>query len=412
VEVFVARQPIFNKKEETIAYELLYRDKHDSYYPNIDGDEATTDVIINSFLNIGLETLSCGKPCFINFTENLLKLEIPSYFHPNDIVVEILENVPPSLSIMQYCQRLKEQGYKIALDDFALEAHEKLLPYADIIKVDFLNTSKKKRVAIEQIANRLSIHLLAEKIETREEFEEAKKSGYVYFQGFFFSKPTVISSHDVPTYLHSYFRIIQQLSKPEPDIEEISHLIEQDLSLSYKLLKLANSNVFRAQQKIQSIRHAIMILGLKEIKKWMYILAIREGKQKISKTNDEVYKISLVRAKMCEWIAEKNRRDISASAFLTGMFSLMDSILGIPMDKVLNSLSLDEKISDALRGKDNELKSYLNLVVAMERAEWDQVIEYAKTISIPDKDLPILYSKACMWAENIFKQELQSRKTS
>ncbi|MCS0672034.1 EAL and HDOD domain-containing protein [Cytobacillus firmus] len=199
MEVFVARQPIFNSKEEVFAYELLYRNNQVNAFPEIDEDQATAEVIINSFLNIGIDYLSEGKPCFINFTEKLLKLKLPAYFRPREIVVEILETVEPSAELVNICKDLKELGYQIALDDYVFNETNpfarQLLKYADIIKVDFLNTPKDMREKIEMLVNHLKIKTVAEKVETRESYEEAKSKGYDYFQGYFFCE----ASHYVYT---------------------------------------------------------------------------------------------------------------------------------------------------------------------------------------------------------------------
>lgn len=406
MEVFVARQPIFNDKEETIAYELLYRHNHDNYFNTvIDGDKATVEVIVNTFINIGIESLSYSKPCFINFTENLLLRDVPSYFLPENIVVEILESVTLSKDIVQYTQTLKEKGYKIALDDFKLEkqSYNNILPYVDIIKVDFLHTKREMRRKIEDMARHHSIQLLAEKVESRAEYEEAKKAGYTYFQGYFFCKPTVLSSHEVPTYLQSYIKIMELLSVEEPNIHELAEYIKQDLSLSHKLLKIASARTLLPRQKMKSIRQAIMFIGFKELKKWVYILAIREKKQWTIHHNEELFKLCLARGELCELIAEKYQmHHIRLSAFITGMFSLIDTLLGIPMERILAELPLDDEICAALQGEKNELSQLLSVVIAMERADWEEVTELSRILNIDEQDLPALYRKAYGWAEEIF----------
>ncbi|WP_419393802.1 EAL and HDOD domain-containing protein [Cytobacillus praedii] len=407
MEVFVARQPIFNLTEEVFGYELLYRkDKKENAFPNVDGDQATTELIINSFLSIGIDKLSNGKPCFINFTENLLKLGLPTYFRPREIIVEILETVIPSPELIEICMDLRAQGYRIALDDFVLNelnpyTHD-LLKLADIIKVDFLCTPVEMREKIEAIAKDLKIEMVAEKVETREAFEAAKERGYHYFQGYFFAKPVIISTHDVPTYFHSYYEMIQNLSMTEPNIDRITELIERDISLSYKLLKLINSPAFRPKQKINSIRQAVVLLGLIELQKWIYVLAVREssvGKREISQ---EKIHISLTRARMCEEIEKiRQNRPSSPSNFMTGMFSMVDSLLCMPMDIILKDLPLEEEICEALTGKENQLKDVLDLVLAVEKAEWTVISEKCKELTIDEKDLFKIYAESLSWANEL-----------
>ncbi len=411
MEVFVARQPIFNKNEDVFGYELLYRSSQEvNAFPNIDGDQATSELIINSFLNIGIERLSNGKPCFINFTENLLKLRLPTYFRPLDIVVEILESVVPNKEIIGICRELKGQGYLIALDDFVLDEMNpytnELLKFIDFVKVDFILTPIEMREKIETLSKLLQIKLVAEKVETREVFEDAKKRGYHFFQGYFFSKPTIISTRDVPTYFHSYYEMIQNLSMSDPSIERITELIEKDISLSYKLLKLINSPAYRPKQKINSIRQAIVLLGLIELQKWIYVLAVRESKIEKKHISQEIIFISLTRAKMCEELERiRCKTTPSSSYFMTGMFSMMDTILSISMETILKDLPLADEICEALIGKQNRIKEVLDLALAVEKAEWAVISEKCKDLNINEKDLFKVYAESLNWANDLVLNE-------
>ncbi|MCS0653821.1 EAL and HDOD domain-containing protein [Cytobacillus firmus] len=410
MEVFVARQPIFNSKEEVFAYELLYRNNQVNAFPAIDEDQATAEVIINSFLNIGIDQLSEGKPCFINFTEKLLKLRVPAYFRPREIVVEILETVKPSAELVRICKDLKELGYQIALDDYVFNETNpfarQLLKYADIIKVDFLNTPKEMREKIELLVSQLRIKTVAEKVETREEYEEAKSKGYDYFQGYFFEKPVIMSTHDVPAYFQSYYEMIQNLSKEEPSLDRIAELIERDISLSYKLLRLINSPAYRPKQKINSIRQAIVLLGLIELEKWIYVLAVRENIVHHSQMAEETIRLSMRRAKMCEEIGRLQiGKSVSSSYFMTGMFSLMDSLLNIPMKQILDELPLQDDICEALRGENNHLKVILDLAVAVEKAQWSRISEMCEKLNVDEKTIFKIYSEALAWSSQLLKPQ-------
>lgn len=408
MEVFVARQPIFTKSKEIYAYELLYRNNNNNGFPNIDGDIATADVIINSFINIGIDELANGKPCFINFTEKLLHSKVPTYFKPTQIVVEILESVAIDLSLLEICKELKSKGYKIALDDFVLRLDNpftlKVLEYIDIIKVDYRETTIQMRRAIEEIALRYRIKLLAEKVETFEEFALAVKNGYEYFQGYFFSKPFIISSNDVPDYFQNYLLIINHLSTNEPDLNYITQLIEQDLSLSYKLLKLIHSPAYRPVNKIKSIKQAIIRLGFKELKKWLYILAIRGNSTEKSEWTNELYMNSLIRAKMCERIAvHKKSRNEAPSYFLTGMFSLMDAIIGMEMEKILNLMPLQRDICEAILGEKNQLREVLELCISVEKGDWDTVSLKSKDLQIEERTALTYHNEAFKWSNSLAK---------
>ncbi|MDF2557143.1 MAG: metal dependent hydrolase [Bacillales bacterium] len=408
IEVYVARQPIFTKSKEIYAYELLYRENQINRFSEMNGELATTDVIINSFINIGINDLSNFKPCFINFTEKLLKLRIPFYFKQNEIVVEILETVEINQELLEICKELKNNGYKIALDDFVLNKENPcifpLLEIADIIKVDFRATTAKTRHSIEEISQKYNFKLLAEKIETKEEYEIALNNGYEYFQGYYFSTPDILSSRDVPDHFQNCLVIINFISKNEPNLDAITQLIEQDLSISYKLLKLINSPAYRSASKINSIRQAIVRLGLNELQKWLYILSIRGGIVDKNEWTIEVYKNSLIRAKVCESISlQLNKGNESSAYFLTGLFSLMDTLLGMNMEAILKLVPLQEMICDALKGVSNHMKEILDLTISIERGFWGDVSLSSKKLNIKEETAVVSYYDAIQWVNEIIK---------
>ncbi|HWL24517.1 MAG TPA: HDOD domain-containing protein [Ureibacillus sp.] len=410
MKVFVARQPIFNAVGDVIAYELLYRNSEINSFPMIDGDQATTDVIINSFINIGIEEVTNGKPCFINFTENLLEMGLPTYFSPKDVVVEILETVEPSEKLVSICMELSKLGYKIALDDFIFNNKNpylyKLLDYIDIIKVDVQNTPLDMFSEIEELANVYNIQLLAEKVETSHHFNVFAEKGYSYFQGYFFSKPIIVSTHDIPLYFYTYIEILDQLSSPEPRIDMIAQFVERDISLSYKLLKLINSAAHRRTAKISSIKQAIVLLGLQEFQKWIYVLSVRDYQDQESGLSNEIIRISLVRAKMCEYIKELTNTTLPLTGFfMTGMFSLIDALLGVPMDEILSKLPLDNAISDALKGIQNDYKLALDLIVSIEKGEWSVVIEKCNALGIDEERVCTLYKQSLNWSNELLREE-------
>lgn len=408
MDIYVARQPIFDINDKTVAYELLYRSSTVNNYQHTNGDQATTDVIVNSFLNIGIKELSNGKPCFINFTEKLLKLGVPSYFNPLSIVVEILETVELNEEILNICKELKAHGYTIALDDFFVSQWNdltiQLLNYIDIIKIDFRSTSRSDRQEMIRFIKDRNIQFLAEKVETIEEYLQAKEDGFVYFQGFYFSKPVILNSYDIPSYYHSYFQILKEIESPEPDLEKIKDVIEKDISLSYKLLRLINNPVFRPRNEVSSIKQAIILLGLNEIKKWIYVLAIR-GVEKWTDGGSkerEIIELSLKRGKLGELIGKKVGREVLASKyFLLGMFSLMDSLLHHPMDTLLEDLPLSNELKDALSGEKNDEYAMLQFLKDIEHAFLENQELMFNPTSMPKEELFRLYAEASDWANKV-----------
>lgn len=411
VEIFVARQPIFTREEEVMGYELFYRKNHDDlHFTALNEDEATTDVIINSFYHIGYQKISQGKLCFINFTERLLKSEMPYIFSPNEVVIEILESVHITKEVIKICSTLKKKGYMIALDDYVFQSenpfHIHLLHLADIIKVDVRVTTIEQQQQLFELAHKHNLQLLAEKIETHQEYIQCKKRGYDYYQGFFFSKPSILSSIDIPTFPYKYLRLIQQLSEPNADIKKISDLVETDLSLTYKLLRLINSGSYKRVHTIHSVLQAIMLLGVKHIRKWLFVLTMKEMDMKQNPYSIELQKMALIRGSFCELYAQHTtgKKDVD-DYFLVGMLSLLDRILHVPISRVIMDLPLEKEMKEALMGEQNSYHKPLFLVTALENVDWDQISEGLMDIKLPAKEVFQWYELATEWAFEVVTEE-------
>jgi c-di-GMP-related signal transduction protein len=314
MDIFVARQPIFDKNKEIFGYELLYRKNgKNNYFEEINADEATSNTIINSFLVIGLKKLTKNSKAFINFSANLIKQEVMTVLPKENVVIEILEDVIVDKNLIKACKNLKDKGYIITLDDFVFEnINNPLIEFADIIKVDFKKTThEEQREIVNKFAGK-NIKFLAEKVETYEDFDRAFEYGYSYFQGYFFSKPVIISGKDISPSKLIYIELIRKISETEPDFAKISQVIEKDVSLTYELLKLVNSAAF-SHGKIKSINHAISIIGINEIKKWVYLIALKNLKDN---KPSEIINLALIRAEFCEIAAEKiDMKDRAAELF-------------------------------------------------------------------------------------------------
>ncbi|MFN7252368.1 MAG: EAL and HDOD domain-containing protein [Anaerobacillus sp.] len=400
MDIFVARQPILTRDEDIIGYELLYRNSKKNAFTEIDGDVATTELLFNSFIGFESEKLSKGKKLFINFTRNLLLKKVPCLFSPDNIIIEILEDVEGDAEVIAVVAELKTLGYTIALDDFLLnDLNKSLLPYADIIKVDFLLSSKKQREAINKIAKYYNAKLLAEKVETRADFEIALNEGYDFFQGYFFSKPIIVSTTDIPFHSYGYIRILNELTSDEPDINKITSLIEHDLPLSYKILKIVNNAAYATRVKVTSIKQAIVIIGLNELMRWLTIISLKE-QQLNSTLAEEIISQSLFRGKFTELLGVKlygeNRK---AECFMLGMFSLLDTILQRPMETILKTLPLSTTVKSALLKEENELRTLIDIVEATEQANWEKLNSYSNNFT--PSDLTTCYNHALNWANEI-----------
>ena len=400
MNVFVARQPIFDSNQNVYGYELLYRDGMDNYYNHIDGDVATSEVLNSSFFLIGLEELTNSKRAFINFTTNLIQDGIPTIFDNQLIVIEVLEDIKLDSNLINACQKLKNKGYTIALDDFIFDPkYLALLDLVDIIKVDFLAASNDEKKKIADIAQKREIDILAEKVETKAEFEEAVELGYSYFQGYFFSKPVIMSGRDLPVAPTNYFSILEELHSKEPDLDKLATILERDLSLSYKLLKLINSASLPVREKIESVKEAVMMLGIDEFEKWINLIILKElGDKK----PQEIIRLSLVRAKFCELIAEELGKSKEKSKFfMMGMFSLLDVLMNDRLKDILAKLPISKCIKDGLLSKDTIFAKVFSLALTHEKAKWDNLSQKTQDLELNEERIASLYGRAIKWSQNI-----------
>lgn len=393
--LYAARQPILDKDKNLFAYELLFRDSLENVFPEVDANEATSK-LIESQLNIGIEDFTGNKPAFINFTLDTLMKKYPTMIHPDHIVVEILETVQPGKKLLSECKELKEAGYTIALDDYM---HEKVwhhfYPYIDIIKVDFMETTFEQMEEIKaSIADFPHIELLAEKVETVEEFEKALELGFVYFQGYFFSKPEVVKSRSLAPAQLTLAELLFETSKPDFDLSKVTKVFERDVNLAYKLLRYSNSAIFKRRVEINNIKQALTVLGISELKKFLSILfAAQVGSEKPA----ELMRLSMTRARFAELLAESLNRDMS-SAFLTGLMSLIDAILDESIEDVMGKLPLSEDIKNALINRKGFLAAYVEIAKCFEKANWQRSDKLAAKIGVDKDKLPQMFHDAIEWA--------------
>lgn len=399
MDAFLARQPIFNTKKALFAYELLFRDGLSNYVPNkIDGDVATTKLLSSGLLTMGVERITGGRKAFINFTQNLLLQEIPFLFPKETTVVEVLEDVEPTPELIQACNNIKARDYIIALDDFVFKEELKpLIDLAHIIKIDFRLTPPDE---IKQYLKSLPLNrikLLAEKIETNEEFKQAVDLGFTYFQGYFFCKPEIISGKEIPTPTLNMMRIIAEINQPEFDIGKIEKIITQDISLSYKLFRYINSAYFSRGSDIRSIKQAILLIGEKELKRFVSLIAIA----KVAENKPhELIKTSCVRARFCELLGNIGHQT-PGDLFLLGMFSNIDAILDQPMEKILSQLPLSKDIKDALCGGAGDIAEFLKFALKFEECDWEYIRNASANIHIAEDKVPDMYAQACEWSNNL-----------
>ena len=394
---FVARQPILTKDEKVFGYELLFRDGVESYFCPPDAEAASRSTLDSSML-LGLDVLCDGHRAFVNCTRDMLLKDYATLLPANLTVVEVLESVEVDDLVIAACQRLKEAGYMIALDDFAVnDPREALTEVADIIKVDLRATSPDECAAMVTRYGPWRCRMLAEKVETREEFEHARKAGFVYFQGYFFRKPETITTREIPANRVNYLRMLQAVSKPELNSLEIEKAIKCEASLCYRLLRYLNSAVFGFANEIHSVRHALSMLGEREVRRWVRLVVTLGAGQGRS---TELVLSALVRARFCELLSPKVPHGQS-DLFLMGLLSAMDAILEVPMSQVLDKLPVDHEIKAVLLGEASSLRPVYQLMLALESGDWQNTAHLSQTLHLRESEVAQAHWEAMQWARQV-----------
>jgi EAL and modified HD-GYP domain-containing signal transduction protein len=398
----VARQPIFDQQQKVYAYELLFRSSLANVFSHADPNQASSTVMSNSFFMMGIDFVTGGKKAFLNLTKDLLVQEYVTLLPKEVAVVEILETVDPTPEVIEACKKLKAAGYLIALDDFVDKPeYAPLLDLADIIKVDVLATNAdEQRSLLRRLAPK-RLRFLAEKVETHEVFQESVKLGFTYFQGYFFSKPVILAGKDVPAFKLHYLDILRELRKEDLNFRRLEELIKKEMSLTYKLLRYINSAAFALRQKIDSIQRALMLLGEREVRRWLSLLAMAGmGKDK----PEELVIQATIRAKFCELLAPK--AGVAARAqdfFFLGLFSMIDAILEQPLADALSGMPIAEDVKAALLGEENFCRDLYECVLVYERGEWERLPTLACRIGVNEDETPALYAEAVQWTQQSFQ---------
>ena len=401
MHIFLARQPIFDRNKNVIAYELLFRNGYENAYNGVDGNEATLKVIANSFYEFDFKSVSGDKKVFINFTEKLITEEIATILPNDEVVIEILETIEPTDEVINACKKLKSRGFILALDDFVFnEKYTELIKLIDIIKVDFMISRGEERRKIFDVVNiNKKIKFLAEKVETMDEYNEALNLGYSYFQGYYFSKPVIISAQSIPSNKHTALEIFKLVNKKDFEFSKLESLILKDVGLSYKLTKILKSSAYCIKSEINSIKYAITYLGQKEIVKWLYVVLLNDLK---GENANELVKVSLQRARFCELICNANGYSGKAfSAYMAGLFSVMDAILNCPMEVIIKDLYISEEVKDGLTKEGNIINSILKLAISYEKGGWEETGEYAKKLNVDINSIPEIYLETLKWTDGI-----------
>jgi len=401
---YVARQPILDIDQKVVAYELLFRDGKSNTFPNIDPNQATSNILTNNHLTLGLEQVTGDLPAYINFHAEALISHFPSFLDPKNVVLEILEDVPVTDELLSACKELHAKGYKLALDDFDFdEKWHAFYPFVDIIKIDVLQFSILEISKLVRSLAGLDVVLLAEKVETLQQFEKLKMLGFTLFQGYFFAKPEMLKQRKITTAKQNILELISQSSQVDLDINKISAVFAVDPGLTYKLLRFINSPTYGSSQEITSLKHALAYIGQVELKKFIALLALSDLS---SDKNPELMRLSLARAKFCEQVALcRFESENPPKAFLTGILSLIDGILDHELEYVLDVLPVHAEIKSALRNEQCDLANYLLLVKNIESGLWQESETIAEKIELDSEVCFQAYKDSLSWADEMLACE-------
>jgi len=405
VDFWVGRQPIFDGHVVVQAYELLYRQGQQGLASPAQGDQATAETIVHSLLDLGLPSLTGGRRAYINFTREMLVGGYVELLPKDSVVVEVLETVAPDDAVVAVCSELQHAGYQLALDDFVPNdpREQALLPFCDQVKVDFVQAGEQDRAAIARRLGSSGHTLVAEKVESEQEFEWARDHGFSLHQGYFFARPTAVQGRVIPPAKLSYLRILNLLRQPVLDFEELERAVKSDVSLSHKLLRMLNSAGFGWRRRIESVRHALVALGEEAVRKWLSLLCIASI---AADRPQELVVQSLSRAWFLEQLGPcAGMGDRKTDLFFMGIVSLLAALLLRPLDEIVDQLTLAEDVERGLLGRDGRMGEALELARAFENADWRAIPALCGDLAADPKTVASLYVDAVREATRILSTE-------
>jgi c-di-GMP phosphodiesterase len=404
-DIFVARQPIFDRNRRVKGYELLFRRGPRNVAEFSDARGATEHVISASYLDIGIQELTAGMPAFINFSRDLLIDGTPKMLQPEQVVVEILEDVIPDREVIRSVRELKGRGYRIALDDFNGDpAFNDLVPLVDIIKIDLVLSSR--RDVVERLRRLRSAHstpptLLAEKVETHRQLDEASRHGFELFQGYFFSTPEILRSTRIPEAKVAHLKLLQTFQAPTLSYRQMEEIIKSDVALTAKLLKYINAAAFPWAGRVTSVRHALTCLGEMNIRKWVALVALTGMTQDKPR---ELAVASACRGRFCELAGDAvDPSHTELDHFLLGALSNVDAMLDVPMELVLGRLPISQEVKAALCGERSTLRDLLDVATLYERGDWSRLASLCRRLNLSESVLPFLYRDALLWSDRVLQ---------
>ena len=399
-ELFIGRQPVFDSDQNVWGYELLFRSSTENNASFENAQAATSQVILNALLEFGLERVVGDARALVNLPKDFLLGQQADLLPPHQVVLEILEDVEVDEDVVNGARRLREMGYTIALDDFAFEPRwEPLMDMADLIKVEVPAIPPDKLESLRRQFRTLKergVRLLAEKVETHEQFDAYKTLGFDYFQGYFFSRPNVMQSSRIPTSRTQILRLLSELNRADVEVKSLEALVKTNVDLSYKLLRFVNSARYALAREVVSVRDALVLVGTRQ----MRVLAGMVAMSGVDDKPTELVELSLFRAKLCERLAVVSGHENPEMAFTVGMLSTLDALLDRPLAEVVSELPLTEQMREALLDREGECGRILTWTIAFEQANWGELDDSGLAAS----DISPLYLESLTWARETLEE--------
>ena len=399
---FLARQPILTHERQLYAYEILSRYGPENYCRPKPGSAVSENAMDELFL-MGIRTMTDGLPAFVNCTRDFLVQDYLTLMPRELVVGEILETVAPDVEVLTACRRVKELGYRLALDDYCdLPETRPLLDVADFVKIDVLLMSMEAQKRVVHECHKRGIPAIAEKVETDQQFRSCREIGYDFFQGYFFCRPQIVGRRSVPANKTVYLQLLQAANEETFNLHKISNVFKRDVSLSYRLLRYLNSAAFAFRTEIHSIPHALSLLGERAMRKWISLVSVAALGDEVA---DSLLRLPLLRAMFCEQIGLKVGMVREANElFLLGLLSVMDALLNVPMAVVLQDLTVDSEIKKALLGRESRYRPIFEVVLDYESGTWEQLEASCRRCGLHENFLPDLYLHSVRWVSDILAE--------
>ncbi|MGB0941959.1 MAG: EAL and HDOD domain-containing protein [Marinomonas sp.] len=396
-DLMMAQQPIFDKKSKLFGYELLFRNNDETMANVIDGEDATSQVLVNLCIGITELETQMRTPYFVNITRDLLMSDAFFPIDPTLVYIEILEDQKITPTFVESVAKWHKAGYRFVLDDYNFDpSYGALFPYIHMVKIDVLHTDPYKHHKQIQALKDKKLILVAEKVEDQKMYDECKELGFDLFQGYYLQKPSIVKGRRINSSMSNALELVSELSDENITVEKVTKLVSKDPRLSYQLLRILNSPICGLQRKVTNLKEAVVFLGLKQIKKWALLITITAN----SKHSNEIFRFLLIRAKCCEALAVQEKSPSPDTDFMAGIMSGIDLVLQVEKKIVFEQINLDDEVLEAIKHYRGDIGARLRKACALEKQDWN----YIAVLPSPERiALSRSYGEASLWANDTLK---------